>query len=120
MPQISSEDVPEFLTWLQHQGIDWKSEAIPARQLNPTQKEFNPEKVQGMLGEPEASLAKPILVSRDDYIFDGHHRWAALKMKNPSYGMKVWKIDLPIRELLKMATDFDGVFHKHVHERLAG
>lgn len=75
--------------------------------LYATQKEIKTEKVESMRGEPWLAQ-KPIIVSLDDYILDGHHRWAALLADDPHYLMRTVRIGLPIRELLLVARKFPG------------
>jgi hypothetical protein len=40
------------------------------------------------------------IISNDDYIMDGHHRWAARTLISPSAPVKATKIDLPADELI--------------------
>ena len=58
---------------------------------------------------------KRLIVSKDDYVLDGHHHWAAklgidysdgtLKGDKP---LKVSRIDISITKLLKLANEFTG------------
>ena len=46
---------------------------------------------------------KPIVVSKDNYVVDGHHRWAAQKVLNPKKKIKVLKMNAPIHDALGIA-----------------
>ena len=69
MPQIASKDLPEFLS-LHHIPTDVKQ--VDPSGLQPTQSEFYATKVVNM--PPDAAIL-PIIISKDDYVLDGHHRW---------------------------------------------
>ena len=51
-----------------------------------------------------------IMVSRDNYVIDGHHRWAAQVGTDYTGGgqltMPVVRVDLPIQQVLDAANDF--------------
>ena len=44
--------------------------------------------------------------ARGTILVDGHHRWAAYRMKAPKKPMEVVVIDAPIRDVLGMAIDW--------------
>lgn len=109
MPQIEGKDVPEFVAWLEEKGISAKPGTIRVGDLQATQKEINAEKVRQMQGD--ADLGKyPILISKDLYVLDGHHRWAALLADDPESEIKVVKLGLPIKALLEVAHEFPKSF----------
>jgi hypothetical protein len=72
--------------------------------------------VVGMMGALEEnpehpSITAPIYVSRDGYVIDGHHRWAAIaayNAKNPDkqIPMKVQVIDQDIKDAIPMCNKF--------------
>lgn len=52
-------------------------------------------------------------VSSDDYIMDGHHRWIASGMADPSVALSGYKAELPGKELLSVLnTITKGMFGK--------
>lgn len=117
MPQIKSTLVAEFMKSLMAKKIKVSKAKVSVSKLKPTQKEINTEKVQGMIDNaPEKSLAKPIIMAKDFYILDGHHRWLALLNKDPKFTLDVWKVNLSIDELLKAAREFDKVSFKDIDE----
>ena len=67
---------------------------------------------------------QPIFVSKDGYVVDGHHRWAATLAADFEDGilgnnhfMNVIVIDAPLSEIIRLAnewTDDFGIAKKHV------
>jgi len=113
MPQIRSSLVPEFIHELQSKGISVTSESQPAHRLKPTQSELHHEKVQNEVDRQDLEhLQKPVIASKDNYLLDGHHRWAAAHTLDPNMNLNVVRIHLPIKKLLKAAHAFEGVSYK--------
>jgi len=78
-----------------------------ASELNPAQGEINREKVQELIDDGVTdSMRVPLVVSKNNYIVDGHHRWAAFRMDAPKKPMKVVVIEAPIKDVLGMAVDW--------------
>ena len=78
---------PQFADALKAQGISVTPRRVPAAHLRATQTELVGSKVAGFAnavrsGNPKAVAAinEPIYVTRDNYVIDGHHRWAANMM----------------------------------------
>jgi hypothetical protein len=118
MPQVKSTDVPEFLEWLKQFGVRSKAEKVPVDRLMATQKEIDRERVATMTAiAPEQALNKPVLVAKDDHIFDGHHRWLALLNRDPKFRMKVYRVSVPIQKLLSLADQFPKTTRKTIGER---
>jgi hypothetical protein len=75
-----------------------------AKELNPSQNEISRPRVEGLIEDNVIEKTEvPLIVSKNDYIVDGHHRWAAYRMKAPKKPMEVVVIDAPIRDVLGMA-----------------
>ena len=77
-----------------------QSAAIPVTQLKPAQTEIIKEKAFGMaiamLNKGKWNgLDLGAIVSNDNYIMDGHHRWAAVSLIDPNAKVQVTAIDLP-------------------------
>lgn len=101
MPQIKNHDA--FMSDLKEQGIDVKSEKYPKNQYRPTQSELNPEKIKSLQGKVDTH---PIIVSKDSYIVDGHHRWAAQDNVN------ALRVDMNHKDLLSMLKNKSYVSHE--------
>lgn len=77
MPQIESHDIMNFLKWAKEKyNVHNDLMRVDPKQLAPTQSNFNEEKVKGMAAK-KVYGKKPILMSVDKFVLDGHHRWLA-------------------------------------------
>lgn len=107
MPQITSNKLPDFLKSLESQGISHQYLRIPPIHLKATQSNFHLDKVHSIIKNKPA--LPPSIVSRDNYILDGHHRWLADYNTDKHSPSPVLKINLPILDLLAHARRFQGV-----------
>lgn len=80
MPQIPKEMKQQFHDDLKLNGYSIKKKKHKCNDLTPTQTEFNGEKVKNICASIADGTYKdePILVSQDNKIVDGHHRWKAM------------------------------------------
>ena len=107
---------PVFREMLQQKGIKVLQTEVPADKLKATQKDLVGAKVVGMMGALEKDpnhpkITAPIYVSRDGYVIDGHHRWAAVvayNAQNPDkqIQMKTTVLDQDIKDAIPMANKF--------------
>ena len=107
----------DFLEFLTSQGVSFgdvtKQDAVT---MKATQRQLVGAKVGGMMNGYEAGAYNPgevpIIMSSDGFIFDGHHRWAAmvgadhLDGEDTPLQMNVRVIDLPIEQLLAQSKTF--------------
>jgi len=117
LPQINSKDVANFRGWLDEQGIESFEARMEVGELTPIQKEINMPKVKSMMekhsaGEIDLVSGKPIMVSEDEYLIDGHHRWFALKELDPSNEMETINIAMNINDLLGLMSEYPNVSYK--------
>ena len=115
MPQIKSTDMQEFRQWLEQLGVSSDAVPLAVGELKPIQSEINLSKIDGMLQAKsidDLANSKPVLVSSDKYLIDGHHRWFALKSTDPSIKISTILVDMGIDELLEVAHDFPKVSYK--------
>jgi len=115
----ASVDATEaYIAHLRSQGIEVSEiTSVPAASLKATQAELVGPQVAGMMTNPDYDPAgAPIFVSRDKYVVDGHHRWAAQVGRDAGDGrlgqstMKVYKIDAPIAEVIKVSQAWSKQF----------
>ena len=107
---------PVFREMLKQKGITTTQTEVPADQLKATQSELGGDKVIGMMGALEKdpqhpSITGPIYVSRDGFVIDGHHRWAAIVAYNAQHPdnqipMKCEVIDMDIKDAIPMCNKF--------------
>lgn len=114
MPQFTSDSSRDkFVSKMKKQGIRVTRGKAKVGQLKASQEQIRASKVLGMA---EAYLAgnfprikNAIVISKDNYIVDGHHRWAALAIVSPGETMNVIRIGIPIKTLLVMVNEAPGV-----------
>ena len=98
MPQI--EDLKEFRAKLkEYHGVKSYKGKRAIRALKPSQGEINEDRVAPIVQALKNGTFKsdnPIVVSIDDYVIDGHHRWAAFRKVYPAQGKK--QVDVVVLE----------------------
>ena len=104
----------DFGAALERQGIGVTEKRVKAASLKATQENLDGPKVAGISGAMKAGKIpdKPIYVTRDGYVIDGHHRWASKVAIDVEDG-KLGDIDMPVKELdmdIGQAIDFANIF----------
>jgi len=114
MPQVDEKDYPEYFAYLKEKGITLKKGKEDPNKLKPIQKEFAKIGVEKSLDKMLAKKdnAKFIIVSKDDYIVDGHHRWLAAK--NGRQQLNVMRANVNMKELLKATNEFPKTTFKSI------
>jgi hypothetical protein len=110
--EVSLND--EFRKHLLAKGVVITDENIPAAWLKATQRELNGAKVAGIAkAYTEGKLAKErLFISGDEYIVDGHHRWASILGTDLAdnvpgdHLMEVAQVHMPILDLVAEANTF--------------
>jgi hypothetical protein len=109
MPQFTTAaDVKRFQKFIKKSyDIDSFRSTRKAKQLRPSQGEISRKRVNQLISDPNDSIFRkltvPLVVSKDNFIVDGHHRWAAYRMEKPDKPMPVLVIDTPIKDVLGIA-----------------
>jgi ParB-like chromosome segregation protein Spo0J len=83
--------------------------------LRPAQGEISRKRIKDLIAPPHEILKKvkiPLIVSKNNYIVDGHHRWAAYRVKRPEASLPVVVIDAPIKDVLGIAVAW-GAKHEN-------
>lgn len=107
----------EFMEYLKEKGVHIEDAVLPATSLKATQTELVGPKVVGMFNALKENpnnpgITAPIFVSRDGYVLDGHHRWAAMVAYDIADGvkepikMKTIVVDMDIEDLVKETNDY--------------
>jgi len=118
-----------FTDRLAELGVDVQDRTVPAASLRASQKELVGKNVSWMMQNPDkiGLDTDRIFVSRDGYVIDGHHRWAALVGRDTKDGtlgnvnINVQQIDMPISQVLQFANAFAdevGVMPKAAKRRV--
>ena len=114
MPQIPKDQEDAFLDYLDQEGIAFDNESVDPRSLKPTQTEFNTDKLK----KPKKDKTpRPIIISQDNYVLDGHHRWTSA-WKNGEEEIRATRVYQNIKELFKTVHNFDGSETKDITESI--
>ena len=106
----------EFLKHLVAGGSEVEADTVPASHLRASQHELDGGKVAGMVDAVRSGAwdggTESLVISEDNYIVDGHHRWATkvgLDLEDGKLGdepIGVQRLDWDIIELLAEANRF--------------
>lgn len=119
MPQIKKKHLAKFMKWLKDEGITVTNTTIKIKELKPTQKDFNLKKVMETINFNREKLEKPLLISKDNYIIDGHHKWLAhLNLSGKNKSINVMQADLTAKDFLAKARQFSKVKYKDVDDNV--
>lgn len=108
MPQIKSYKLEAFELYLKSNGFSIKKDFVEVEKLKLTQADVDMRKVVRMAQNINKVRQKYVIVSNNDYILDGHHRIFALQMTHPKQKIRVHRVNMDIKELLKIALKWDG------------
>lgn len=122
MPQVKDS----FIQYLKGKGHKVTGRKLLPSALRATQKDISGKMAEGIMRDFRAGKFDPtkgVIASKEGFILNGHHRWAALLMNNRQFGesvkISVVQVDLPIRDLLDEAHGFGGTEYRTVDESMA-
>tara|TARA_B100001057_G_C22869751_1_gene958208 strand:- start:1618 stop:4941 length:3324 start_codon:yes stop_codon:yes gene_type:complete len=100
LPQIRTKDKELFVQYLndKYNRNMAKKYSVSATSLKPVQNKINPKQLEVIEKDGGLIKGKPITISNDGYVVDGHHRWY-FSVKN-NLEIPVIRIDLPAKELI--------------------
>ena len=116
MPQIKKQDYEEFMDYLKSNGAKFRKETVPASELKAMQSEFSDK---GIIKQLEKNIdqginSKAIIISDDDYVLDGHHRW--IVAMNTGNDLDVYRINIPAHKLFDLTKGFEKTYYKGMYE----
>jgi hypothetical protein len=115
MPQVKSKDYPELVAFLKSNGIRMTKRKVKAKDLKATQSNFNVDKItQAVAKYKTLAQAKPIIVSSDGFVIDGHHRW--LGAVNVGGDISIMQASVKAKELLDAINQFPKTFNKNINQ----
>lgn len=106
MPQIDSDSIGDFIIHFgEKAGIKKVKKTIS--KLKPSQGEINDDKVHDVIGEQFSDgydgTKVRYIISSDDFILDGHHRWAGDLELDSNKKVECYQVNLPIKILISRA-----------------
>lgn len=111
MPQIDKMD--KFVEDVTANGYKISHKSIDPEKLKPTQTEFNKDKIKGMI-ETGNYKGKPIVITSDNYILDGHHRWKSYLIQKEQ--QPVIQVNMTFDELFDFVDGKKYIKYKQIHE----
>ena len=106
MPQIRTRFLPILFDKLKNDKISFEDiDGVMANTLKPSQNEINIDNTDKF--KKDVPYSKKVIVSSDNYIIDGHHRWYYSSMND--LPIDITKIDLPIQEALSYIGKLDFI-----------
>lgn len=103
MPQI--DDHHDFVDYLERCGCEVLRIESMVAMIQCTQQDFDQSKVDNI---KNSTVGKPIIISDDYFILDGHHRFIAAKQSGEKL-IDSYYVNTSINKLLKYANDYLGV-----------
>ena len=116
MPQIDGKHTSDFLSYLSKKGIKSKKKRMNPSELKATQHQFHKAKIQSLLDYMNKGTYDDqyILVSKDNYVMDGHHRWLA--HMNAKKDIGVHQIGINAKDLIQMMHEYPKSYTKKLYE----
>lgn len=90
------------------------SKIVNPNDLTPSQKEFNDEKINDMVLSKTYNES-PIIITSDDIIIDGHHRWKASVKDNSN--IKCHQLSSNFNDMLTFLNNKDYTINKKINEK---
>lgn len=105
MPQVTADQRDDVVAHLAALGVAAETLRLRAGALRPTQDEWSPEKVNAVLDRKGSR--RPILISGDNRVVDGHHQWLAEFFAGGD--VSAVRFLAPTRTVLDLMATFPGV-----------
>jgi hypothetical protein len=106
MPQVNTQNLGKALDMVSDKVKVTKGK-IEAGKLKKSQKELHQDKIEGIAKRfTSPDKFKPLIISQDNHIVDGHHRWGAAIYKwGEDVKIPIFRIHLPILKAIKLYKD---------------
>lgn len=114
MPQIPKEMKGMMKDDLKLNGFNIKNKKVKCDSLTPMQSDFNDSKINAISNDIRTGkyVSEPILVSSDNKIVDGHHRWKAMSNNNKEIETEI--VDMTFDDLFKFFDNKPYVIKRDV------
>jgi hypothetical protein len=121
LPQIRRDQHKHFLDFLESNSVSWIETTIRVNDILPTQNKLNLAKVREKklkYAARDESVLKPLLISKDNHLLDGHHLWKALLDTESNMLVSAYKINIDIEQLVDLALRFGGSEIKDINDQI--
>lgn len=98
-PQVPADKRDAFLEQLKKSGVKVEHTKMDPALLKPSQSEWNEEALK-----KSHKSENPVLVSGNNYVIDGHHRWVDSRLRKKP--VNVIRVNMPARQLIAAALEF--------------
>jgi len=107
MPQIKSKNLNKAIRVLRARHVNVKEHSMIVDDLKPSQKDIDTDRVLKIKSEfngeqDTLDSIKPLIISSDNHIVDGHHRWLAVRSAFPGASIPVIQIFLPRHQAISI------------------
>lgn len=118
MPQIDSKDLNHFFSHLKKSDVSAIKRTVDPSKLKATQGQFNKSKIKGIMDGIESGKveSKPIIVSKDNYVMDGHHRWLA--HSNLNKDIDIHQVNVKAKKLIDVMHDYPKSYTEKLYESI--
>lgn len=109
LPQFKTDDeANKFIDYVKSTGTRVRKGVCRVCDLRPSQSELDMDYVSELINSGDIKqLARPIVITSDSYILDGHHRWAALTYRGDVASVPVRQLKISMEQLLKRKLPYD-------------
>jgi hypothetical protein len=101
MPQI--DDVTHFVTWLELKGVQSYKVELDPKLIKPIQSMVDRNKIRKL---SSLEITKPVIVSEDMFLLDGHHRLFSVIRHDPNKNVVAIVVQLPINKLFQLTSEY--------------
>ncbi len=119
MPQVDTQNLGKALDMASDKVRVTKG-TIQAGKLKKSQKELHQDKVEGIAKRfTSPDKFKPLIISKDNHIVDGHHRWGAAIYKwGEDVKIPIFRIHLPIIKAIQLYKQVASDLNQPVKETI--
>lgn len=116
LPQIEAKNLRHFFNYLKKHNIESVRKSVDPNGLKATQGHFHKEKIKNIMKSMENGENKPspIVVSKDNYVMDGHHRWLA--HANMNKAIDIYHVNIPAKQLIDTMHGYPRSFTEKLYE----
>jgi SPP1 gp7 family putative phage head morphogenesis protein len=106
LPRIHADDREALVSFLAARGIGSRPERARPDAYRPAQDGYSAGNLE--VARVRKTNDRPIVVSSDRYVLDGHHQWFKTLLDTPLEMLDAVVLDAPIRRLVREAALFPG------------